>query len=855
MLEKELNFIFSSFFILTFLFQFAFFDIKPLYLTMRIFTQYILLLGFLLLQQQDAVSQSRSKTASEIQQDLQKLDKLGSVLYFAAHPDDENTRLIAWLAQEKKYRTGYLSLTRGDGGQNLLGTDLGIDLGLIRTQELLAARAIDKGEQFFSSAYDFGFSKTHEETFQFWDHEAALREAVWIIRKFQPDVIITRFPPDRRGGHGHHQASAILAHEAFLAAADQNKFPEQLKSLTVWQAKRLVWNTANFGGQNNTSDDQLKVDIGHYSPLLGESYGEIASKSRSQHKTQGFGAASSRGTAIEYFEHVAGSLARETLMDGVETSWKRIPRTANIQQLISKLNRDFQPNNPQQSIDDLIALRKALVSRSIETKNSSASNQKYWLEQKKKEVDDLIIACAGLWADAITPQVHQVANRPFAVQLEAIVRNPGVQAELVAVNGNPINAVLQTNSMWRGNTQTLSNKISQPYWLVEPHTLGKFNFPIESVGYPTNPDYPKATFTFKINNESITVDQEVRQRFVDPVHGELYAPLVVLPPITVKSASDFVLVKNGEEQSIELTFSRHDDAIKQFEVQIDPIPGWQLSQQSLELNFGDESVLTRTLKVKPTSTSSAKGILRLNYKNEPLRYIKTLAYDHIPSLTWFPITEIACQPIALEHDIRHVGYLAGAGDLVPQSLQQIGIHVTPLTEKDLSLSNLRKFDAVVLGVRYYNVAKGAGNTVSKLMEYVQQGGVVVTQYTVNSRLAADMIGPYPFSLGRSRVTEEDAPVSLDAKDPALTFPNKIGAEDFEGWVQERGLYFAEQIDKNYRTPLRMNDKGEQPHAGSLLITKYGKGKFVYTSLSFFRQLPAGVPGAYRLFVNLLANEK
>src|SRR5690606_35603910 len=313
---------------------------------------------------------------------------------------------------------------------------------------------------------------------------------------------------------------------------------------------------------------------------------------------------------------------------------------------------------------------------------------KYWLEQKKKEVDDLIIACAGIWADAVTPQGHQVANRPFAVQLEAIVRNPGVQVELVAVNGNPINAVLQTNSMWRGNTQTQSNKISQPYWLVEPHTLGKFNFPIESVGYPTNPDYPKATFTFKINNQTITVDQQVRQRFVDPVHGELYAPLVVLPVLTVKSSSDFALVKEGEEQSIQLTFSRHDEAIKQFEVQIEPIPGWQLSQQSIQLNFDNESVLSRTIKVKATAARATKALLRLKYKGEPLRYIKTLTYNHIPSLTWFPITEVACQPIALEHNIRHVGYLAGAGDLVPESLQQIGIHVTPLTDKDLSLSNL-----------------------------------------------------------------------------------------------------------------------------------------------------------------------
>ena len=822
---------------------------------MRNISNYITLIAFLLFHFQSAKSQTALKSASDIQIGLQKLNTLGSVLYFAAHPDDENTRLIAWLAQEQKYRTAYLSLTRGDGGQNLLGTDLGINLGLIRTHELLAARSVDKGEQLFSSAYDFGFSKTHEETFQFWDHETALREAVWTIRKFQPDIIITRFPPDKRGGHGHHQASAILAHEAFLAAADKNKFPEQLKTLSTWQSKRLIWNTANFGGQNNTSEDQLKIDIGHYNAILGQSYGEIAAHSRSQHKTQGFGSASSRGTSFEYFEHVAGSKANKTLLDEVETSWQRIPNTQTIRQLISKLNTEFVSAQPQKSVNDLIKLKKALEAYVIDTKNPSAANHRYWIAQKKQEVQDLIIACAGIWWDAYSNQNQQVVNKDFSFQAEVIVRNPDIQAELVKVNDQDVNQPLQTNNLWRGNVKTIYKSTSQPYWLVQPNTLGKFNIPIESVGYPTNPAAPKATFTFKINGEPIALFQEIQHRYVDPVKGEVHDPLVMLPEITVEAASNIILSKNQEERSIEITFTRHDNSKSQFEVQLAPLKGWNISASNLTLDFGKENSITKTLILKPTAANSEKVVLTFSHSGEVLRHIKTLSYDHIPTLTWFPTTEIICQNVQLENSVKNVGYLAGAGDLVAESLPQIGINVTTLSDKDLTLSNLKQYDAVIIGVRYFNVAKISGNNMKKLLDYVKEGGVVLSQYNVNGRLASDKLGPYDFNIGRERVTEEDSKYNFDVADPAFSYPNKINSKDFEGWVQERGLYFAENINNNYRTPLSMHDKDEKPHNGSLLIAKYGKGKFVYTSLSFFRQLPAGVPGAYRLFVNLLTNEK
>src|SRR5690606_31000083 len=271
---------------------------------------------------------------------------LGSVLYFAAHPDDENTKLISYLASERKVRTAYLSLTRGDGGQNLIGTEQGIELGLIRTQELLQARKLDGGEQYFSSAFDFGFSKTPDETFNFWQKQEVLRESVWIIRKLQPDIIITRFPPDERGGHGHHQASAILAHEAFIAAADPSMFPEQLNRVEPWQAKRLLWNTATFMRLNGDDSNRLRVDIGQYNPLLGKSYGEISAVSRSQHKSQGFGAASSNGVSLEVFENVAGDKATEDLFDNIDLSWSRVPNSEPVQTAIQQLLSAFAPDKP-----------------------------------------------------------------------------------------------------------------------------------------------------------------------------------------------------------------------------------------------------------------------------------------------------------------------------------------------------------------------------------------------------------------------------------------------------------------------------------------------------------------------------
>lgn len=823
---------------------------KSLSLSMRKpFLSVIILLASIL-SKSTVQAQNPQWNAAEIKLNLEKLNVLGSVLYFAAHPDDENTRLIAWLAQEKKYRTGYLSLTRGDGGQNLIGTEQGVELGLIRTQELLAARKIDKGEQFFSSAYDFGFSKTPEETFDFWDKQRVLAEAVWLIRKFRPDVIITRFPPDARGGHGHHQASAMLAHEAFKAAADPKQFPEQLQYVKPWQAKRLLWNTFNFGGQDNTREDQLKVDIGNYNALVGASYGEIAAHSRSSHKSQGFGSAAQRGSSIEYFEYVDGSPATDSPLDGIDTSWKRIPNSGTVQSLIEKVNQNYKVDKPESALTDLLRLYKAL----------DQIKDDYWRDQKKKEVEKLILACSGIWFESVVKNPNYAMGDQINVENAVIARRPGVTVQLVKLNDKEIHKNLVNNLLLKDSISVNASISTQPYWLNEPHAKGKFNVSdFNLTGYPENPNNPKVRFELMINGTAITFDQHIQYKYTDPVRGEIYNPVVILPQLTAKSSSPLALTQNAKSVKVNLAFQKNGQARSQsFRVNAVGAKGWEINPASFELQFtSGVNSLSKEITISPleATVSSIDTLLFQVDQKDRLKETKTIGYNHIPEIVYFPDVAIKMSNINLINAVKKIAYIHGAGDLIPESLSAIGIQVDVLTSEQLLKSDLSSYDAVILGVRIFNVNKDIAQIQNRLLGYVNNGGTVVEQYNVSNGLVSKNIGPYAFNLGRNRVTDELATVHFDEKDPVFNYPNKITKADFANWVQERGLYFAENIDKRYRTPISMQDPGESLHKGSLLIADYGKGKFVYTSLSFFRQLPAGIPGAYRLFVNLLSKSK
>jgi len=786
-------------------------------------------------------AQMQQMNAAEIALGISKLSVKGSVLYIAAHPDDENTRLLAYLAKEQKVRTGYLSLTRGDGGQNLIGNEQAELLGLIRTQELLAARRIDGAEQFFTRANDFGFSKTPEESFKIWGKEQILADVVWVIRKFRPDVIITRFPEDARAGHGHHSGSAILAREAFSAAADPKRFPEQLKYVQVWQAKRIVWNTFNFGGTNTTSADQLKIDVGLYNPLLGKSYGEIAAISRTNHKSQGFGSALQRGEAFEYFSPVAGEPAKSSLFDGVDLT----VTDKNIAALITEIKAEFNPEEPWKSIDKLSELKKIMPNNKL--------------------IDDLILACAGVFAEAIAPESNYAIGDSIPVKVQIIVRSPtGYQKSpwswmpSIIVNDKGEVNTFNNNQLRTFDVKlaTSNRKTTQPYWLLNNHPIGQYIITSQQeVGYPENPTPISYDFEMPVGKTSVKISLPIQYKYTDAIKGEKYEQVVLAPQVTATMSEKAYLFNGNSSKNISVQLKSFRNNSAGF---ITPqLPkGWKSNPEKINFNLekkGDEQLVNFTI-TPGNQTNNGNLILQVNTNgNVDDKSLKTISYEHIPNITIFPQANAKLEKVDLKIVGKRIAYIDGAGDLVADALKQIGYEVTHLTTTQILNNDLSIYDAIVTGVRLYNINNEVKIIQPKLLAYVQNGGTLLIQYNVNNGLKTQNIGPHPFKLSAKRVTEEDAKVNfLTPTHPALNYPNKITAKDFEGWVQERGIYFASDIDPKYTTILSMNDTGETAGDGSLLIANYGKGKFVYTSLVFFRELPAGVPGAYRLFANLLA---
>ncbi|MFX1708451.1 PIG-L family deacetylase [Chitinophaga sp. CC14] len=793
--------------------------------------------------------------AADIKLQLKKLDTLGSVLYIAAHPDDENTRLLGYLAKEKLYRTGYLSLTRGDGGQNLVGNEQSELLGLIRTQELLAARRIDGAEQFFTRAQDFGFSKNPQETFTIWNREQILGDVVYMIRKFQPDVIICRFPADSRAGHGHHTASAMLAEEAYSAAADPKRFPEQLKVVKPWQAKRILWNTFSFGNVNTTSDDQFKIDVGAYNPLLGKGFGEIAAESRSQHKSQGFGVPASRGTSQEYFLTIKGNTPKNSLLDDINTSWTRISGGAKVGALVDAALAAYNMEDPAASVPALLEIRSAI----------QALPEGYWRNLKLKETEQLIYACAGLWAEAYSTSPTVVPGTNMEATVQLINRGPvKITLDKIDLPGN-INA---------GDPQPLAfNKFtsisktlqvpantpeSQPYWLADAHPVGTYiiNDPL-LVGNPENIPALQAQIHLTIGGQPFTIARALQYKYTDPVKGELYQPLVIAPPVVADLSNQVYIFTDTKAQSVPVKLrAMADNTQGTVRLQL-PAGFTDGNSQPFSLKQkGDEVELRFDIKpVKGVAENHADTftvVMTCNGK-EYTQSLQQIRYDHIPVITLFPPAQARLVSVNLKHNGNRLGYIPGAGDMVAASLRQVGYDVTELGEKDIMNGSLQQYDAIITGVRAYNVNARMKYWQPKLMEYVNNGGKLVIQYNVNGPLVTGNLGPYPFGLSRDRVTDENATVTFNnPKDPVLHYPNEITAADFNGWVQERGLYYTANADKAYDKPFSMNDKGEGPLDGSTLVARYGKGCYVYTGLSFFRQLPAGVPGAYRLFVNLIS---
>lgn len=798
----------------------------------------------------------KKPNAAEIQLMLQKLNVLGSVLYVAAHPDDENTRVIAYMANEKKFNTAYLSATRGDGGQNLIGSEIRELLGLIRTQELLAARRTDGGRQYFSRANDFGYSKNPDETFNIWDKDQVLADFVRVYRKHRPDVIITRFPGTGLGGHGHHTASAILAKEAFELAANKKKYPESAGQYGTWQPKRLLFNTHPFfyqrSGQEMDTASLMMIDLGAYNPLLGKSYPEIASLSRSMHKSQGFGSTGSRGTQIEYFEHTSGEQAND-MFAGIDTSWKRVKGGEKVGYHVDNAIMSYDPANPSIIVDDLVKAYNAL----------NKIRDQYWKNIKQEEIKDLIKACTGLYMEVKADQFAYTPGDSVLLSVESINRSD-VDMRLASIKLGEYQSftirqqLLNNRPFNMDMNYVLDSKsgYSDPYWLREEGSLGMYKVADQNlIGTPENVSAMSWVATIEIDGTFLEYELPVIYKKNDPVDGEAYRPLEITPPVFLNISEKVYVFGNGASKKIDVQVLAGKSDLKG-ELSLQVPSGWKVQPSNYSFDLADKAAeATYSFELFPPDAAHSGEIGAVAqidgkmYNNSLVR----IEYDHIPVQALFPVSCAKVVKVELEKRGTNVGYIVGSGDEIPTSLEQVGYKVTELSNGDITAEKMKAYDAVIVGIRAYNTNERLKFYQEELMEYVKNGGTMIVQYNTAHRLVTKDLGPYPLQLSRDRVTVEEAEIRMLKPDHAiLNFPNKITSADFDGWVQERGLYFPNEWDENYEAILSSNDPGEDARDGGLLVAKYGEGYYIYSGYSWFRELPAGVAGAYRIFTNMIS---
>jgi LmbE family N-acetylglucosaminyl deacetylase len=795
---------------------------------------------------------AQSIPSSQIYHQLLQLNETKRVLYVAAHPDDENTRLIAYLANGIHAEVAYLSLTRGDGGQNLIGKELGIELGQIRTQELIKARETDGGRQFFTRAMDFGYSKNPIETLTNWEKEKVLADVVWVIRKFQPDIIITRFNTIPGVTHGHHTTSAILAGEAFKLSGKSEAFPEQLAWVKPWQAKRIFFNAYNFQGefQPEEGNKYHVFQVGGYDPLLGETYHQIAADSRTMHKSQGFGATAGTGDAKDFIQLVDGEDYTSGPFDGVADRWETIKGGKEIKLSIAQLISKFDFVKPEKNIPGLLALRASLL---------ALKSEEAWVKEKIIKLDQAIYNSMGLEFEF---NVRKEIGFPGeSMNAELVLNNPsqvgvkGISFKTDEVLFNSIEEELKDNK-----TQRIPVKIkipvgasySQPYWLENPIDGALYDVRNQNqIGLPFNDVTTSGDLSFSIGDQKFFVSVPLKYKFNDPVDGEVKQPFVIVPEVDLTVSKENVFLVSGADPTLVVTVSFRDQYLEG-ELSFEGLDSTQyriLTVEDLPLQkrrvykvaFLPNGEGRKTVTARFT-TPDGKNYNQLS---------KSISYKHIPNLTYFSPASFNLIQADWKLSGEKIGYIPGAGDDVPGVLSSLGYKVTLIGPEDYSVDYLSQFKAIVIGIRAYNTNEMLAANQQVLMGYVRTGGNLIVQYNTSSPLLTSQLGPYPFTIGRDRVAVQNSPVIADWKSPVLSSPNQLNEQDLTGWVQERGLYFAAAIDPNYQTPFTMQDPDEPASNGSLIVGKYGNGTFVYTGISFFRQLPAGVPGAIKLFINLI----
>ncbi|MFL9832242.1 PIG-L family deacetylase [Flavobacterium sp. ST-87] len=801
--------------------------------------------------------------AVEIYNQIQKLNFLGSVLYIAAHPDDENTRLISYLSNEKKARTAYLSLTRGDGGQNLIGSELRELLGVIRTQELIEARKTDGGEQFFSRANDFGFSKNPDETFGIWDREKVLADVVWTIRKFRPDVIINRFDHRSPGTtHGHHTASAILSVESFDLSNNPKSFPDQLKYYDPWQAKRLFFNPSVWFYGNQEKFDAadksnfMAIETGVYYAGLGKSNQEIAALSRSSHRSQGFGSTGSRGKEPEYLELIKGKKVNDktNLFDGIDTSWNRVKNGKEIGELLDKIEAGFNFSEPAASVPDLVKVYTLIYNL----------DDNHWKPIKLTEITNIITACSGLYLEAVSNVQQTTPGSTVKLKIEAINRST-TPIELSSITTLPfqkntiLNKILYNNDLenFYIDLELPENiEYTQPYWLKEKGTTGMYQVSEQkNIGIPDIIREVKLLFTLKINEIKIPVERTVVYKYNDKVKGEMYNYLDIIPEVSTRIADQVSFFNDGKTKKIAVHIKAGKDNIDG-NVQLEAAPDWNVEPQSFSFNLEKKGFeKTFHFDVTPPEIPSeiiARSVVILDSKKTDQEQI-IIDYDHISKQQVLLTAESKFKKLDLKINNERIGYIMGAGDDVAKCLSQMGYSVTLLSIDDINSRNLNNFDVIITGIRTYNVLPSIKNRQHLLLEFVKKGKTLIVQYNTPDKNIPGNIAPYPLSISNDRVTDENAAIQFLVPDhPVLNYPNKITAKDFQGWTQEQGLYYPNEFDAAFTPILSSHDQGETDKKGALLIANYGKGHYIYTGLSLFRELPMGVSGAYRLLANMIS---
>lgn len=806
----------------------------------------------------------KNHSPADIYHEIQKLNFLGTALYIAAHPDDENTRLISYLSNNVHARTGYLSMTRGDGGQNLIGPELRELLGVLRTQELLAARRVDGGEQRFTRAVDFGYSKNPKETLEIWDKEMILGDVVTAIRKFKPDVIVNRFDHRSPGTtHGHHTASAMLSMEAFDLAGDPEAFSDRLENTETWQPKRLFFNTSWWFYGSREKFEQadksrlLNVDIGTYYPILGMSNNEIASLASSQHLCQGFGRLSSRGSEEEYLELLKGDLPenKENLFEGINTTWTRVDGGKEIGAILDKVEAEFNFKDPSVHLTDLVRAYQLL----------QKIDNEHWKELKTKELKAIIEEVAGLHIEAFTTQSYSTPGESIGMNLEAVNRsNKNISLESVLINGETKldeSFDLKDNELFRKEiemTIPTSTAFTNPYWLMEKGTLGTYKVTNpDLIGKPETPRAFRVTFNLSFDGVKIPLTKDVSYKYGRPDKGEIYQPFEIVPKATSTLQDKVIIFSDGSSKQIPVTVKAHKDNVSGT-IRLELGEDWILDTTSQAFNIekkGDEQTLIFTLTPPSTENETYLTSVVQVDGEENSKELVTIAYDHIPTQTVLMPSEAKVVRLDIQKAGQHIGYIMGAGDDVPTSLEQIGYTVHIVNPAEISENSLDKYDAVVLGIRAYNVIDELSFKQRFILDYAKNGGTVIVQYNTAGRWnnQFENIAPFELEISRDRVTNENSEVDIIAEDNDLVnYPNKISPKDFKGWVQERGLYFPNKWSKEFTPILEMKDDGEKATKGSLLVAPYGEGHYIYTGLSFFRELPAGVPGAYKLFSNMLS---